>query len=65
MSGDLHPDVRQARLRGIANGFYRLVYVAPEGLMGFGLRKAVSEASLGAVAIDEAHCISEMVMTQA
>ena len=60
LNSDLHADVRQARLRGIAGGFYRLVYVAPEGLLSPSLRRAIGDAGLGAVAVDEAHCISEM-----
>jgi RecQ family ATP-dependent DNA helicase len=60
LNSELDPAVRGARLRGIAAGFYRIVYVAPEALQSAGLRTALGAAGLALVAVDEAHCISEM-----
>ncbi|GJM23094.1 MAG: ATP-dependent DNA helicase RecQ [Planctomycetota bacterium] len=47
------------RMRGIAEGAYQLVYVAPERLSHPGFRALLSEIECPLVAIDEAHCISE------
>lgn len=60
LNGQMSPLTRAAVLRGIAAGFYRLIYVAPEALGSAGLRAAVSRSGLALVAIDEAHCITEM-----
>lgn len=47
------------RQRGLAEGRYRIVYVAPERLSAPGFRAALSRVRVPLVAIDEAHCISE------
>ncbi|MBT8217495.1 MAG: ATP-dependent DNA helicase [Acidimicrobiia bacterium] len=58
VNSSLTPEERAARVAGLRDGAYELVYAAPEGL----------EASVGAVlagldlqliAVDEAHCISQ------
>ncbi len=49
----------RARLRGLYNGEYRLLYVAPERLMLDSFIAKVQEWNVAQVAIDEAHCISE------
>src|SRR5438874_7698218 len=48
-----------ARLRGLHNGQYRLLYVAPERLMLSGFLADVQQWNVRLLAIDEAHCISE------
>jgi len=60
LNNEVEPMIRGARLRGIAAGFYTLVFVAPEGLRSDALRTAVLNTGLALVAVDEAHCISEM-----
>jgi ATP-dependent DNA helicase RecQ len=50
---------RRERLRGLHQGAYRLLYVAPERLMLGNLLSDLRQWSVGLVAIDEAHCISE------
>jgi ATP-dependent DNA helicase RecQ len=52
------PDSR-ARLRGLHNGEYRLLYVAPERLMLSGFLEDLKRWNVNLFAIDEAHCISE------
>ena len=49
----------RARLRGLHNGEYRLLYVAPERLLHPSFVERLATFSIDLVAIDEAHCISE------
>ena len=51
---------RGARLRGLHEGEYRLLYAAPERLHARRLPRRPAQAGTSArIAIDEAHCISE------
>ncbi len=47
------------RLRGLHQGEYRLLYVAPERLMLSGFVEDLKRWNVNLFAIDEAHCISE------
>ena len=47
------------RLRGLHNGEFRLLYVAPERLMLSGFLEDLQRWNVRLIAIDEAHCISE------
>jgi ATP-dependent DNA helicase RecQ len=47
------------RLRGLHNGEFRLLYVAPERLMLPGFLDDLKQWNVNLFAIDEAHCISE------
>src|SRR6266545_191793 len=47
------------RLRGLHNGEFRLLYVAPERLMLSGFLDDVERWNVSLFAVDEAHCISE------
>lgn len=49
----------RSRLRGLYNGEFRLLYVAPERLMLESFIEKVKEWKIAQIAIDEAHCISE------
>ena len=49
----------RARLRGLHQGEYRLLYVAPERLMLDDWKENLLSWHVTAFAIDEAHCISE------
>jgi len=49
----------QRRVRAIAQGHYKLVYVAPERLVLPGFRALLADMECPLVAVDEAHCISE------
>jgi ATP-dependent DNA helicase RecQ len=49
----------KARFRGLYRGEFRLLYIAPERLMLPGFLERLPELNVAAVAIDEAHCISE------
>jgi len=47
------------RLRGLHNGEFRLLYVAPERLLLSGFLDDLKKWNVNLFAIDEAHCISE------
>src|SRR5579862_1476639 len=47
------------RLRGLHQGEYRLLYVAPERLMLSGFLSDLQRWNVNLLAVDEAHCISE------
>jgi ATP-dependent DNA helicase RecQ len=47
------------RLRGLHNGEFRLLYVAPERLILSGFLEDLKKWNVNLFAIDEAHCISE------
>jgi ATP-dependent DNA helicase RecQ len=47
------------RLQNLAQGKYRLVYVAPERLRSVPFLNALQRQKIGLLAVDEAHCISE------
>jgi ATP-dependent DNA helicase RecQ len=49
----------RSRLRGLHNGEFRLLYVAPERLMLSGFLEDLKIWNVNLFAIDEAHCISE------
>lgn len=47
------------RLQSLAQGKYRIVYVAPERLRSASFLNALRTQTIGLLAVDEAHCISE------
>lgn len=47
------------RVREIGDGAYKLIYVAPEGLMSGAFLEASRTMNIAFVAVDEAHCISQ------
>ncbi|MSQ13678.1 MAG: DNA helicase RecQ [Dehalococcoidia bacterium] len=59
LNSSLAPEESRARLRGLHNGQYRLLYVAPERLMLPGFLSDLHTWRPNLLAIDEAHCISE------
>ena len=59
LASTLSPDESRARLAGIAQGEFKLVYAAPERLVFPGFRSTLDRVGLSLVAVDEAHCISE------
>src|SRR5262249_40550351 len=46
------------RLRGIQDGRYKLVYVAPERFRNEAFVRTIKDARVSLLAVDEAHCIS-------
>ena len=59
LASTLDNDELRERMAQIAEGRFRLVYVAPERLGSVGFRNLLRGLSCPLVAIDEAHCISE------
>ncbi len=59
LNSSLDANEARTRLRGLYNGEYRLLYVAPERLMLETFLEKVKDWNVSQLAIDEAHCISE------
>jgi ATP-dependent DNA helicase RecQ len=59
LNSSLTQDESKKRLRGLHNGEFKLLYVAPERLMLSGFLADLQKWSVQLIAIDEAHCISE------
>jgi len=59
LNSSLATEESRARLRGLHNGEYRLLYVAPERLLLSGFLDDLKRWNVNLFAIDEAHCISE------
>ena len=58
INSSLDPDEAAARLRGVSEGRYRMLYVAPERLRSRNFLDAISRIDVGLVVIDEVHCVS-------
>ncbi|MDX6399098.1 MAG: ATP-dependent helicase RecQ, partial [Gaiellaceae bacterium] len=58
INSSLDPEEAAARLRGVSEGRYRLLYVAPERLRQRHFLDAISGIDVGLVVIDEVHCVS-------
>lgn len=59
LNSTLDGNEARARLRGLYNGEFRMLYVAPERLMLEGFLEKAQQWNVAQIAIDEAHCISE------
>jgi len=59
LNSSLNAGEARERLRGLHNGEFRLLYVAPERLMLSGFLSDLQNWNVQLIAIDEAHCISE------
>ena len=59
LNSTLSAEEARARLRGLHGGEYKLLYVAPERLMLEGWVENLKAWNVTAIAIDEAHCVSE------
>ena len=59
LNSSLDADEARSRLRGLHRGEWRLLYVAPERLMLDNWQENLKAWNVAALAIDEAHCISE------
>ena len=59
LNSTLSADESRSRLAGLHRGAYRLLYVAPERLMLDNWHENLKAWNVTALAIDEAHCVSE------
>ncbi len=59
LNSTLNASESRSRLRGLHQGEYRLLYAAPERLMLDNWRENLLNWNVTALAIDEAHCVSE------
>jgi len=59
LNSSLAQNESRARLRGLHNGEFRLLYLAPERLMLSGVLSDLQRWNVRLLAVDEAHCISE------
>src|SRR5437867_9999717 len=59
LNSSLVPGESRVRLRGLHNGEFRLLYVAPERLLLSGFLEDLRKWKPTLIAVDEAHCISE------
>jgi len=59
INSSLSYDDQLARLRGMARGQYRLVYIAPERFRNARFVEALKGCEISLFAVDEAHCISQ------
>jgi len=59
LNSTLDGDEARARLRGLHQGEYKLLYAAPERLMLEGWVENLKKWNVTGIAIDEAHCVSE------
>lgn len=59
LNSSLATEESRKRLRGLHNGEFRLLYVAPERLMLSGFLSDLQKWDVRLIAVDEAHCISE------
>jgi ATP-dependent DNA helicase RecQ len=59
LNSSLDPQQATERIRGLDAGQFRLLYVAPERLMMDEFLFGIKRWNLSAIAVDEAHCISE------
>ena len=59
LNSSLAAEESRARLRGLHNGEFRLLYVAPERLLLSGFLSDLQRWNVNLIAVDEAHCVSE------
>ncbi len=59
LNSSLDADESRRRLRGLHQGAFKLLYVAPERLMLEGWQENLRAWNVACLAIDEAHCVSE------
>jgi ATP-dependent DNA helicase RecQ len=59
LNSTLEPAEMAARQADLDAGKYRLLYVAPERLLAGDFPRKLAGWNVGAIAVDEAHCISE------
>ncbi|HCN77658.1 MAG TPA: DNA helicase RecQ [Verrucomicrobiales bacterium] len=59
LNSSIHGSEAHRRRSGLENGHYKLLYAAPERVMMDGFISDLQRWNVTAIAVDEAHCISE------
>lgn len=59
INSTLSPGEQQERIRRMADGDYKLVYVAPERFRSRSFMEALKQVPIALFAVDEAHCLSQ------
>lgn len=59
INSSLSSQEQEQRLTRMANGEYKLVYVAPERLRQYSFLETIKNIKIGLLTVDEAHCISQ------
>jgi ATP-dependent DNA helicase RecQ len=59
INSSLYSTEQSRRLKNLAAGMYRLLYIAPERLRSVPFLEALRHREVSLLAVDEAHCISE------
>src|SRR3954453_13094916 len=58
INSSLSPGEQRERIRALARGEFRLVYIAPERFRSRSFLEALGQSTIALFAIDEAHCLS-------
>src|SRR5437899_12203647 len=58
INSTLTPGEQQERIRALARGEYKLVYIAPERFRSRSFLEALGQSTIALFAVDEAHCLS-------
>ncbi len=58
INSSLSPGEQQERIRALARGEYKLVYIAPERFRSRSFLDALGQSTIALFAVDEAHCLS-------
>ena len=59
INSSLSPDEQSQRQRGMVQGKYKLVLIAPERLRSPNFRAALASVQISMLVLDEAHCLSQ------
>ena len=58
INSSLGPDEQRERIRALARGEFKLVYIAPERFRSRSFLQALGQSTIALFAVDEAHCLS-------
>ena len=58
INSSLTPSEQQERIRSLARGEFKLVYIAPERFRSRSFLEALGQSTIALFAVDEAHCLS-------
>jgi ATP-dependent DNA helicase RecQ len=58
INSTLSPSEQQERIRALARGEFKLVYIAPERFRSRSFLEALGQSTIALFAVDEAHCMS-------